>query len=170
MKTFTWSSLAVALLALPTFAFGGELDAKQAFEKMKSLVGKWQGTMGDGSESIKASVEYKLTGSGTALVETLGPGSPFEMVSVYHLDGSDLVMTHYCGAGNQPTMKFKPGKSDSSLFFDFVKGSNMKPTDMHMHSLTVSFAGPDHITAMWVSYRDGKPSDKAAFDFHRIKS
>ena len=31
--------------------------------------------------------------------------------AVYHMDGPDLVMTHYCAAGNQPTMKFKPGKA-----------------------------------------------------------
>ena len=51
------------------------------------------------------SVVYKLTGAGSALVETQFPGTGHEMVSVYHLDGDDLRMTHYCAAGNQPRVK-----------------------------------------------------------------
>lgn len=118
---------------------------------------------------MPASVEYRLTGSGTALVETLGPGSPFEMVSVYHMDNDSLVMTHYCGAGNQPFMKFKPGKVASVVFFDFVRGSNMKPGDMHMHRVTHTFDGPDHVVSEWQSFKDGKPGEKAKFDFRRVK-
>lgn len=143
--------------------------AKQAFKKMKTLVGKWEGTMGEGKDSMPATVEYKLTGSNSALVETLGGGSPFEMVSVYHMDLTKLVMTHYCGAGNQPTMKFIPGKNANVLFFDFVSGSNMKPSDMHMHRVTFTFDGPDHVLAVWQSYSGGKPGEKAKFDFHRVK-
>lgn len=144
-------------------------QAKQAFDKLKTLVGKWEGTMGEGNDSMPATVEFKLTGGGTALVETLGPGSPFEMVSIYHMDGDNLVMTHYCGAGNQPSMKLKPTKDPNVLFFDFTHGSNMKPNDMHMHSLTYTFDGADHVKASWVSYMDGKPGEKANFDFHRKK-
>ena len=48
--------------------------------------------------------EYRVTASGTAVVETLFPGSDHEMVSVYTKDkkSGDLLMTHYCGLGNQP--------------------------------------------------------------------
>jgi len=105
-----------------------------------------------------------------ARVETLGPGSPFEMVSVYHMDGKDLIMTHYCGAGNQPTMKLKPGKDANTLFFAFTRGSNMKPTDMHMHQVTFKFDGADHLIADWLSFKGGKPSESAKFDFRRVKS
>lgn len=143
--------------------------AKDAFAKMKTLVGKWEGKMGEGADAMPASVEYKLTGSNSALVETLGPGSPFEMVSIYHMDGSSLVMTHYCGAGNQPFMKFKPTKDANVLTFDFVRGSNMKANDMHMHRVTYRFDGPDHIISEWQSYVAGKPGESAKFDFHRVK-
>lgn len=159
--------LAVALLSPVQTA--KDTPAQAAFKKMKTLVGKWQGTMGEGTASMQAAVEYKLTGSGTALVETLGPDSPFEMVSVYHMDNGNLMMTHYCGAGNQPTMMLKPGKSADTLFFDFVRGSNMKPKDTHMHSETYKFLGPDHIIADWVSFQGGKPGEHAKFDFRRVK-
>jgi hypothetical protein len=168
MKSLTLTAL-LFTLAAPTFSVAGPVDAKTAFAKMKTLVGKWEGTMGGGKDSMPASVEYRLTGSNTALVETLGPGSPFEMVSVYHMDKTALVMTHYCGAGNQPFMKLKPGKDSNVLFFDFVSGSNMKPGDMHMHRVTFTFDGADHVVAVWQSYNGGKPGEKAKFDFRRVK-
>lgn len=169
MKTLTFTALVLALVAPSATMAGLDSPGKQAFEKMKSLVGKWEGKMGEGADALDASVEYKLTGSDTALVETLGPGSPYEMVSVYHMDHDNLVMTHYCGAGNQPFMKFKPGKDANVLFFDFVSGLNMEPGDMHMHRVTFTFDGPDHVVSVWQSFKDGKPGEKAAFDFHRVK-
>ena len=169
MKTLTLTALLLAIIA-PTVSMAGHDDAgKQAFQKMKTLVGKWKGKMGEGSASMPATVEYKLTGSGTALVETLGPGSPYEMVSVYHMDGDSLVMTHYCGAGNQPSMKFQPGKDTNTIFLDFVRGTNMKPGDMHMHSVLHKFDGRDHVVSVWQSFVGGKPGEKAPFDFHRVK-
>lgn len=169
MKTHTLAVLALALMAPAATWAKPDTTAKQTFKKMKTLVGKWEGKMGEGAQSMPATVEYKLTGSDTALVETLGPGSPFEMVSVYHMDGDSLVMTHYCGAGNQPFMKLKPGKDANVAFFDFVRGSNMKPGDMHMHRVTFTFDGPDHVVSVWQSFKDGKPGEKAKFDFHRVK-
>ena len=169
MKTLALTTLLFAVLG-PTASNAGPDDAaKQAFAKMKTLVGKWEGQMGDSGQTMPASVEYKLTGSDTALVETLGPGSPFEMVSVYHMDNGSLTMTHYCGAGNQPSMKLKPGKNPNVLFFNFVSGSNMKPSDMHMHNVTFTFDGPDHVVAVWQSYANNKPGEKAKFDFRRVK-
>lgn len=170
MKTAAISALVIALMApAASLAGPGESAAEQAFAKMKTLVGKWQGTMGEGAEGMPATVEYKLTGGGSALVETLGPGSPFEMVSIYHMDGDSLVMTHYCGAGNQPSMKFKPGKNAKVLYFEFTKGSNMKPTDMHMHNVTHTFVGADHVKSDWQSYANNQPGDHARFDFKRVK-
>jgi hypothetical protein len=41
-------------------------------------------------------VEYRVTGAGSAVVETLFPGTPHEMVTVYHARKGVLCMTHYC--------------------------------------------------------------------------
>lgn len=123
----------------------------------------------DSGQTMKAEVTYKVTGAGSALVETMAPGSPYEMVSVYHMDGDKLVMTHYCGAGNQPHMALKPGKDANVLLFDFVSGSNMKPSDMHMHRVTFTFVDADHVIADWQSYSDGKPGETAHFDMKRVK-
>ena len=100
-------------------------------------------------------------------METLFPGTPHEMVTMYHLDGSDLVLTHYCAAGNQPKMKFIAGADPNILKFDFVSGSNMKPDDMHMHSATLDLSSQTNVKAEWTSWVGGKAQEPHKFDFIR---
>lgn len=143
--------------------------AKQAFERLKSLAGTWEGKAGHGAEAVKTKVIYKVTGMGSALVETQFPGTANEMITVYHLDGDKLLLTHYCAAQNQPKMKFAPGKDAAVLKFDFVSASNMKPNDAHMHNLTVRFLDANHVVSEWAFYANGKAGNVAKFDMHRAK-
>src|SRR4051812_25593828 len=74
------------------------VDAKTAFARLKTMAGTWQNKLegaGKDHHGGDDKVIYHLTGAGSALVETDFPGSDHEMVSVYHLDGDDLRMTHY---------------------------------------------------------------------------
>lgn len=143
--------------------------AKQAFEKLKTLAGIWEGKAGHGKESFDTKVIYKVTGMGSAVMETQFPGSAQEMITIYHLDGDKLQLTHYCAAQNQPKMQFAAGKDASVLKFNFLSGTNMKPTDAHMHNLTMRFVGADHIVSEWAFYSGGKASNVAKFDMHRAK-
>src|SRR5262245_4633797 len=77
-------------------------------EKMKTLVGTWVEADKDGKPTDLVVSVIKLTAGGTAVHETLFPGQDHEMVSLYTVDGADLVMTHYCMLGNQPRMKANP--------------------------------------------------------------
>src|SRR5262245_5708255 len=81
-----------------------QLRAPAVFEQRKTLVGEWQGATAEGRQ---LSVSYRLTAGGTVLVETwtLGPGR--ESMTLYHLDRDDLVATHYCPIGNQPSLRLK---------------------------------------------------------------
>ena len=160
VKRLVISLFAVIALGASASAAG---PAQKAFDRLKSLVGTWQSGAG-------AKVEYKLTGADSALVETQLPGTKMEMVSVYHLDGKDLVMTHYCAVHNQPTMKLKPGSDPNTLNFDFVSGSNMKSTDMHMHSVRIHFLDADHVVSEWTPFINGKKGQSAKFDMHRVKA
>ncbi len=132
------------------------------FEKMKSLVGNWTGQCKSGCMAEKnLQVNYKLTAGGTAVLETLAPGTPMEMTTVYHLEKGKLVMTHYCTMGNCPKMTLKKS-SDNELDFE-MKGkdgiSSLK--EAHMHALDIIWKDPNHISASWISYTNGKanPAD-----------
>lgn len=160
--------LAAALLALSTPLPAPAADAPPAaraqLERLKALAGTWKGK----GHGMDVEVTWRVTGNGSAVVETMGPGTPYEMITVYHLDGDQLLLTHYCGAGNQPTLKAVGGDA-GSIAFDFVRATNLKPGDEHMHALRITFVGPDALRSEWTSWKDGKPGEPAPFELTRSR-
>jgi hypothetical protein len=152
------------------------LDAKATFKRLKTLVGTWKGELADAHKAARkaehqdghpatATVTYHLTGAGSALVETQFPGGAHEMVSVYHLDGDDLRMTHYCAAGNQPRVKLDRAHSQPDhLIFVFDGGTNLDPKkDMHIHGLEITFHKDGQVTSAWEGYAGGKSMGTSSF-------
>jgi hypothetical protein len=166
--------IAVASLFAAAQAFAAEpaasakVEPKAAFERLKSLAGDWQGQAGHGDKSFPAVVTYKLASNGTVVMETLMPGTPHEMISMYHLDGGELVMTHYCAMGNQPRMKLDTTAStQNELKFAFVGGSNLDPAkDAHIHAGTLKFEGAA-LLADWTFWAGGKEQGHNKFDLKR---
>jgi hypothetical protein len=152
----------LVLLALAAGA-GADDKAKAparhpGLERLKKLAGEWVATDAQGKPTAQVVTVYKVTAAGSAVHETVFPGAAHEMVTLYHLDGPDLVLTHYCAAGNQPRMKAAAGGPANKLDFQFAGGSNLDPAkDMHMHEATITFVDDDHIEWVWVGYQGGKP-------------
>ena len=146
-----------AALASPP-ATAAAKPAAAALERFKALAGEWVAAE-DGEMSKKGDLvaRYAVTANGSAVVETVFPGSPHEMVTVYHADGPDLVLTHYCMEGNQPRMRAKDPKG-TRFDFSFDGGTNIDPKrDRHMHSAWVSLLGSDEIQSEWTELAEGKP-------------
>jgi hypothetical protein len=144
------------------------VDAKTAFDQIKTLAGTWKAEVSGKHKEEHAganSVTYKLTGAGSALVETQFPGSDHEMTSVYHLDGDDLRMTHYCAIGNQPRVKLDRVKSTPKhLIFVFDGGTNLNAEkDMHIHGLEITFHDDGKVTSAWEGYQGGKSAGITSF-------
>jgi hypothetical protein len=159
--------LAIVLVLLTSSALAATDTAAERFDHLKALTGDWTKSGGDGS----VAASYRVTAGGTAVVETLFPGSPHEMVTVYTMDKGDLVLTHYCSEGNQPHMKAARGGDANAIAFKFDGGGNIKsPKDGHMHEATFAFKDADHVTSTWQFYKDGKPGEKAEFNLVRKAS
>jgi len=146
-------------------------DVQANFERLKKLVGDWEVVDSkDEATKGKVALTYRLTAGGSAVIETVFPGSEMEMVSVYHRDGDQLVMTHYCCAGNQPRMRAKTGDSKDELVFEFTGGSNLDPAkDGHIHNGRIRFVDADHIQSEWEFYSGGKRANKHSFELVRKK-
>lgn len=145
-----------------------EIAAKDAFARLKSLVGTWTNQTDEAAgheHDETGKVTYRLTGAGSALVETDLPGTNHEMVSVYFVDGDDLRMTHYCAVGNQPRLKLDKAQSTPDrLVFVFDGGTNLDPAkDMHIHGLVLTFLNEGKVDAAWESHADGKPAGSMTF-------
>jgi hypothetical protein len=133
-------------------------DTHPSLERIKKLAGTWVEADKNGKPTDKVVSVIKVTAGGSAVQETLFPGTPQEMVSVYHRDGNDLVMTHYCMLGNQPRLKADPKAPANQIHFKFAGGTNLDPAkDMHMHEGTVTFIDDDHIEVSGVAWANGKP-------------
>jgi hypothetical protein len=167
-------AILVALLGVGVgVAESGDAAKNPAFERLKTLEGTWTGSAahdgGGQASGGDVTVVYKVTAAGSAVQETLFPGTPHEMVTMYHLDGARLVLTHYCAAGNQPRMELEASADPNVLSFTFVGGTNMSETDMHMHSARITFVDADHVRSVWGSMKDRKPAGTATFELGRKK-
>lgn len=126
-----------------------------AFERMKSLVGRWSG---ESPEMGTMSTEFRIIAGGSVIEERFAAGTPMEMLSTYHDVSGKLTMTHYCVLRNQPRMKLTKSTADS-LTFDLAPTPGLDPAkDTHMHGATYTFLDADHFKLEGVSWKDGKPS------------
>ena len=140
------------------------------FEKMKELVGVWEGKadMGKGMEQLK--VTYELTSAGNAIVERFAAGKPHEMVTVYHDYNGKLTMTHYCSLGNQPHMELmNPGENNMTFVLSEKTPGLASLNETHMHALTIAVDGKDSITHTWTLYDKGAKKSDVVVKFTRTK-
>lgn len=141
----------------------GALDAAAVFEQLKGFEGTWKGeAKGEGSdesaETPGAVHEFRVASAGTVVMETMNQGTPHEMINMYHLDGEDLRLTHYCAGNNQPHMKLDREASHAGkLIFAYVGGTNLDPAvDSHIHGVEITIEDSDHILSSWHGYDKGK--------------
>lgn len=128
-------------------------------DKLKTLVGTWVMADKDGKPTDEVVSVIKLTAGGSAIHETIFPGQPHEMVSIYTADGPDVLMTHYCMLGNQPHMKASTKSLGNKLNFEFAGGTNLDPKkDKHMHGATLTFVDADHYEVEGVGWENGEPA------------
>jgi len=168
MKTVLSGALALSMLCVAGVVIAGEpVEDMAAFEKLKTLAGTWDAETPGGTGTIK----YRVASAGSVVIEELFPGTDHEMMTVYHMDGDELVATHYCSAGNQPRFKLDASTSaGDTLSFGFNGGSNMKPSDGHIHQGSVRLVDTGHVEEEWWFWKDGKPDHGATFKMKRRSS
>lgn len=128
-------------------------DAAGKFQQIKSLAGEWQGKRGDGKQ---VTVTYEVVSNGSTVMERIIPEDEPNMVTMYHLDGQNLLMTHYCAVNNQPRMQ-SVSSEDDMVKFELKDITNLaQESDGHMQKLAITFKDADHITHLWTFKQEGK--------------
>ena len=167
MKHWIAVVAAGALLGSILYAAPPESKRKAEFEKMKSLEGVWET---DASKGEPTRISYKVVSAGSAVMETIdNTHMPGMMVTMYHLDGDNLMMTHYCSSGNQPRMRLVSSTPDA-LTFEMFDATNLASIDdAHMRKLVITWTDKDHIIADWTMSEDGKDAHHGVFTLERKK-
>jgi hypothetical protein len=163
-----WSVLVAAALVAAGEEAPAEKPRHPQLERMKKLAGEWLLVGADGQPTATIGASYRVTSGGSAVLETLFPGKDSEMVTMYYLDGGELVLTHYCCLANQPRMKADQGSAEGTIAFKFAGGSNIDPArDAHMHEAVQTFVDDDHLKSTWTMWEGGKAAETNTFTLAR---
>jgi hypothetical protein len=175
--------LVAALMSVSTLAFaqmdekmsGAQpSDAQKSFDKLKTLAGSWEGTVTtqpptpemDGKQ-VHASL--RVTSMGNAIMhEMTGAGRPDDPITMLYLDGGQLLLTHYCDAGNRPRMTGKISSDGKTVEFEFldVAGSTQYG---HMHHAVFTEIDANHHIEDWTYMQPGDKPVHAHMELQRSK-
>ncbi len=169
--------LGALLLTAGLGTASAELTADDAFTTLKGMAGSWYGVPEGVGVEAEAEAEMdgevvheiEVSAAGTVVMETMGPGTEHEMINMYHLDGDDLVLTHYCAGGNQPTMRLNRETSNAErLIFDFTGGTNLDPeTDHFIHDMELGVLAEGKVESVWHSWANGEQAATMIFHLAR---
>ena len=160
-KTMLSLLMTVALSAVCAF---GQTDAQKAFNAIKNLPGTWQQKSADGKT---LEVTFKTVSNGSAVMSEIEvPGE--DMISMIHMDGPrKLLLTHYCGAGNQPRMQASISPDGKTVTFNFMDGTNIdSPESGHMQRMVLTLIDDNHHSEEW-TFVDHGQEHKELFDLRR---
>ena len=138
-------------------------DAAAAFEKLRSLVGEWRGETPSGAP---VGVTYRLSAGDSVLVETWDLGPARESMTVYHLDGPELMATHFCPQGNQPRLKIM--QSTGSRFdFAFHDATGVLPGQGVQRAFWIEIGANGTLTRS-ETYVQGDKSEMETISYQRL--
>lgn len=147
-----------------------EVNGPEVFAMLKSLEGSW--TSADTNRA--SSVRFELSANGTVLVEHYTnpalPGSG-RMMSAYHLDGRQLLLTHYCIANNQPTLRadrFDPALRE--VQFEFLRATNLATERTgHMRRARYRLIDENRFVTEWEFFENGTKKMTEVETFARVQ-
>ncbi|MCA9319435.1 MAG: hypothetical protein KDB18_11680 [Salinibacterium sp.] len=145
------------------------LPEASALDRIKALEGTWISLDEEGQPTDTVVSTYRTTAGGSAVLETIFPGTKNEMISVYHLDGEDLVLTHYCTMQNQPRMRATKDSDAKKIVFKAYEVCNAKSdADPAMRQGTVWFLGENRLKSEWLMTENGEVTYTAAMNLQRL--
>jgi hypothetical protein len=177
MKTLRLA-LPVVLLTLATLTFA-QSDAQKSFDKLKDLAGMWQGAvtvdppMSDMGNGSLMQVTMRVTSRGNALVhemkDTKSSDDPTKYdhpVTMLYLDKGQLLLTHYCDAGNRPRMTGKVSADGKTVEFDFLDVAGDTQYG-HMNHAVFTVIDANHHSEDWTYLMPGDKPVHAHMDLKR---
>ncbi len=161
MRTRTVAILLVLLSACLAMSSEKPSPAAAAFEKMKTLAGNWEVVF----EGKPQSMSMQVISAGSAVMQN---DNKENMVTMFHLDGERLMMTHYCAAKNQPRLVGEVSPDGKVITFNFLDITNLaSPDAVHIRHMVLTFEDDKHFTEQWTARDKGKDGESLTFRFTR---
>jgi len=141
--------------------------AQNGFEQFKKLDGPWIGRSTKGWEET---ITFKTIAKGSVVVENSFDAHPNEtMMTMFHLDGTRLLLTHYCVAGSQPRLAATAFDDNGrTITFTFLDATNLASRDKgHMDKAVFRFKDENNFSSQWTWYQEGKESWMEEIQYER---
>ena len=149
------------------------ISAKAVFERLKQLEGTWRGEGGTlGGDSRSVVHEFRVAAGGSVMMEIMDPEGERE-INIYHVDGTDVVMTHYCGGGSQPRLRLdRDGASSAAMSFKYYDATNLEnpAEDRHIHAHRLVFLDANRMESWWTVYKKGVEVAKSRFTLRHTRN
>lgn len=164
-------ALLLLTLSFTTAAFA----QANAFEKMKTLAGKWEGPMTTNPkvpeiDGKPMNVEFRVVSMGNTLMhEMTGAGRPDDPITMFYLDAERLTLTHFCDAGNRPRMTAKVSEDGKRIEFDFLDVAGSTEYG-YMRRAVFTFIDENHHTEDWTYMMPGEKPMRAHVELKRTQA
>lgn len=151
-------------------------DAQSAMAFLTTLTGEWvaggaEHEHGSATAANAGARSFKTKAAGSAVVQTTRAGTPGEMETIFHMDGDQLLLTHYCALQNAPVLRFVKSDKPGELKFVFQGGTNFDPKmDAHFHEGTYQIKDKDTLEQHFTVFSNGKPNPEGVTILHRKSS
>ena len=145
-----------------------DLEASKAsLELLKKLAGTWVVVDEHGNATDEVSNVFRVTAGGSAVEETVFPGTEHEMVTLYFVQDGRLQLTHYCMKGNQPHMLAEATGNEKELEFRCDGTGVSSENEGHMHHARIRLADDGRLSTRWQFVEQGKETHLAEFELAR---
>jgi hypothetical protein len=172
--TLILAALAAALCPAPARAqvLSPADDRFPPMAQLRKLAGLWVGDVRQSTHQKilgKARIKYEVVSSGYAVMERLlmGKYERDEMVSVYHQEGDQLMMTHFCSSNTQPRLRTKSWTAPvKELKLEFLDSTNILNANMmNITFLKLEFLPDGGLRQTWQSHDPKLPA--TVIELHR---
>jgi hypothetical protein len=186
MRILQAGILSVALSLCPALAAAPAASADQVYAWVRQLEGQWvlspageqEGKSRDNAVVLelagsgRVAMNYESIARGSVVQEDLLPGTPRQMVTMYHCKDSACTAvkaTHYCAKQNQPEFLASLESSANRIVFDCDMSTELcQSWDDHIHRITHELsADGNHLRSTYSSYMNGEHAKDTIFHFDR---
>ena len=134
----------------------------QQFEQIRQLVGKWQV-----AETDRLTISFVPTAADSAIVERWETSAGLHSLTIYHMDGAELVATHYCPQGNQPRLVSTGSAEHEAIRFSFRDATDLNSGEGFQHDLGLAFNADDSVTRSEVYWGPAGPGEPSSYTLRR---
>lgn len=145
-------------------ASADQVSPKDQFALMTAWEGRW-----DVAETSALQIVFEITARGSTLIERWETASGLHSITVYHLDGEELLATHYCPQGNQPRLESR-GAQSTGIYFTFRDVTDLDAGESHTHTLSFTPQSDGSLRRTEVYTGEDGPQEPGSYTLTRHKS